>query len=176
MGHMLSEPSKVSRSSVSIQISITHRTCLIFFQLHQSRQLWYSQVSHQRARSVRESWSTCMDHWPRPKRWWKFHEQPHCTFQLHCKALLTRHDRWVFNGHTHKDSQLINYDNKATNSTIKNTTNINYNAPLNVDWVGPSIVPRTNYNVVYSVYQVDSKTLSVVNSQTYFANISNSLV
>lgn len=82
----------------------------------------------------------------------------------------------AFNGHTHKDSKLICYDTKATNSAIKNTTNINYNAPLNVDWVGPSIVPRTNYNVVYSVYQVDSKTLSVVNSQTYFANISNSLV
>jgi Acid sphingomyelin phosphodiesterase C-terminal region len=52
---------------------------------------------------------------------------------------------------------------------------IDFNAPLNVAWVGPSIAPRTNYNAGWSVYQVDAKTFSVVNSQTYFANISNSL-
>jgi sphingomyelin phosphodiesterase len=75
----------------------------------------------------------------------------------------------AFNGHTHKDSKLIYYDTKATNSTIKNTTNIDYNTPINIAWVGPSIAPRTDYNAGWSVYQVDSKTLSVVNSQTYFS-------
>jgi sphingomyelin phosphodiesterase len=52
----------------------------------------------------------------------------------------------AFNGHTHKDSKLIYYDTKASNSTIVNTNNIDYSVPLNVAWVGPSIVPRTNYD------------------------------
>lgn len=66
------------------------------------------------------------------------------------------------------------YDTVKTNSSLVNTTDINYSAPLNVGWICPSIAPRTNYNSGWAVYQVDSATFEIVDSQTYFANISNS--
>jgi sphingomyelin phosphodiesterase len=175
MGHMLSELSKISRSPVSIQISIIHRTCSIFFNytnLGNSgilkfliNELEASERVGQRVwviGHVLSGGGSSMNN-------------PTALFSSIVKRFSPATIAGVFNGHTHKDSQLINYDNKATNSTIKNTTNIDYNAPLNIAWVGPPIAPRTNYNARYSVYQVDSKTFSVVNSQTYFANISNSL-
>lgn len=46
---------------------------------------------------------------------------------------------------------------------------------MNVGFIGPSVVPLTNHNAGWAVYQVDSETCSVVNGQTYFANILNSL-
>ncbi|EMC96490.1 hypothetical protein BAUCODRAFT_24254 [Baudoinia panamericana UAMH 10762] len=86
-----------------------------------------------------------------------------------------------FFGHTHKDQKQIFYDlqrgNVSANSSsvVTNYTNINYNAPISVAYIGPSIVPLTNYNAGWSVYQVDAATFEIVNGQTYFANISNSL-
>jgi sphingomyelin phosphodiesterase len=79
----------------------------------------------------------------------------------------------VFNGHTQGfEAHLLRHQSCKL---YHQEHNIDYHAPLNIAWVGPSIAPRTNYNAGWSIYQVDSKTFSVVNSQTYFANISNSL-
>lgn len=66
------------------------------------------------------------------------------------------------------------YDTVASNSSLVNTTAIDYAAPLKVGWICPSIAPRTNHNSGWAVYQVDSATFSIINSQNYFANISNS--
>lgn len=87
----------------------------------------------------------------------------------------------IFFGHTHQDEKQLYFDFASSNSSsrngsvMRNYTDLNYNAPLNVAWIGPSIVPLTNYNAGWSVYQVDSETFEVVNGQVYFANISNSL-
>ena len=88
----------------------------------------------------------------------------------------------IFFGHTHKDEKQLYYDFAQQNSsavsddgTLRNYTDLNYDAPLNVAFIGPSIVPLTDYNAGWSVYQVDAETFSVVNGQVYFANISNTL-
>ena len=51
---------------------------------------------------------------------------------------------------------------------------VDYTSPLNVAFVGPSIVPITGNNAGWRVYQVDAKTFNVLDHQTYFANISQS--
>ena len=89
----------------------------------------------------------------------------------------------IFFGHTHEQQYQIFYDylpnstytDPHTNRTLRNTTMVDYSKPLQVAWIGPSIVPLTNLNRGYTVYQVDSATFSITNSQTYFANISESL-
>jgi sphingomyelin phosphodiesterase len=81
----------------------------------------------------------------------------------------------VFFGHTHEDQLMVYYDyasSSLTNSTLRNTTAVNYTVPLNVGFIGPSITPLTGNNAGWRLYQVDSKTFEVVNFQTYFANVS----
>ena len=84
----------------------------------------------------------------------------------------------IFWGHTHEDQLIIYYDylpgslNSITG--LRNTTMVDYNSPLNIAFVGPSIVPITNNNAGWRIYQVDAKTFSVLGHQTYFANISES--
>lgn len=81
----------------------------------------------------------------------------------------------IFYGHTHMDQKSIYYDLKKQHSSGPiNTTDINYDSPLNVAWVCPSIAPRTNFNSGWAVYQVDAETFEIINSQTYWANISDS--
>ncbi|TKA69244.1 hypothetical protein B0A55_04269, partial [Friedmanniomyces simplex] len=88
----------------------------------------------------------------------------------------------VFFGHTHEDEKQLFYDfantdtsNSSSSGAVRNYTNLDYDAPLMVAWIGPSIVPLTNYNAGWSVYSVDSSTFEIINAQVYFANISNSL-
>ncbi|MCJ1389734.1 hypothetical protein MMC18_002591 [Xylographa bjoerkii] len=85
----------------------------------------------------------------------------------------------VFFGHTHEDQLQLFYDynpSSLKNGTqIRNTTDINYNAPLTVGFIGPSITPLTGNNAGYQLYQVDSKTFEIMNTQTYIANVSESL-
>lgn len=81
----------------------------------------------------------------------------------------------------HEDQVQIFYDyaptsvGKGANSTIRNTTDVDYNAPMMIGFIGPSITPLTGLNAGYQVLQVDSKTFEVMGTQTYFANISESL-
>ena len=84
----------------------------------------------------------------------------------------------IFFRHTHEDQKLIYYD-YAANSTLpnglRNTTAVDYSKPLMVAYIGPSITPLTGLNAGYSRYAIDAKTFSVVDSQVYFANMSESL-
>jgi sphingomyelin phosphodiesterase len=84
----------------------------------------------------------------------------------------------LFWGHTHEDQLIIYYDYLAsslnTTTGLRNTTAVDYTSPLNVAFIGPSIVPITNNNAGWRIYQVDAKTFNVLGHQTYFANISNS--
>ena len=72
---------------------------------------------------------------------------------------------------------MIYYDYASTSLTstgLRNTTDVNYSLPLNVGFIGPSITPLTGNNAGWRMYQVDAKTFSVVNHQTYYANVSDS--
>ena len=72
---------------------------------------------------------------------------------------------------------MIYYDynpSSLSSSGLRNTTDIDYTSPLNVGFVGPSVTPLTGYNAGWRMYQVDAKTFSVVDFQTYYANVSQS--
>lgn len=73
---------------------------------------------------------------------------------------------------------MIYYDYAASslNSTsgLRNTTDVDFSSPLMVGYIGPSITPFSGNNAGWRVYQVDAKTFSVVDYQTYYANISES--
>ena len=89
-------------------------------------------------------------------------------------------------GHTHQDQIQIFYDYTASSlissnstnstrgsvSTLRNTTAVDYNKPLAMGFIGPSIVPLTNLNAGWQLYQVDAETFEIMGIQTYFANIS----
>lgn len=87
----------------------------------------------------------------------------------------------IFFGHTHEDQLMIYYD-YLSNSTlasncsaiIRNTSAVDYTKPLAVGYIGPSITPLTGNNAGWVLLEVDAETFSVVNSQTYFANVSES--
>ncbi|EXJ64067.1 hypothetical protein A1O7_00403 [Cladophialophora yegresii CBS 114405] len=94
----------------------------------------------------------------------------------------------IFFGHTHQDQLQIFYDylpssqvsvsdpsNPDVPRTLRDTTQIDIAKPLQVSYIGPSITPLTGLNSGYRVYQVDSKTFSIMGAQTYIANMSNSL-
>jgi hypothetical protein len=81
----------------------------------------------------------------------------------------------IFFGHTHKDQLMIYYDylpSSLSASGLRNTTDVDYSLPLNVGFIGPSITPYIGNNAGWRMYQVDAKTFSVVNFQTYYANVS----
>lgn len=71
---------------------------------------------------------------------------------------------------------MIYYDyaNSSLSSGMRNTTDVDYSSPLNVGYIGPSITPLTGNNAGWRVYQIDAETFSVVNYQTYYANVSES--
>jgi sphingomyelin phosphodiesterase len=84
----------------------------------------------------------------------------------------------VFFGHTHEDQIQLYYDFKPSslrNGTLRNTTNVDYTKPLMVGYIGPSVTPLTGNNAGYQRLQVDRKTFSIMGTQTYFANMTNSL-
>jgi sphingomyelin phosphodiesterase len=87
----------------------------------------------------------------------------------------------IFFGHSHKDQLQIFYDylpnstlSSSDDTVLRNTSLVDYTKPLSVSFVGPSIVPITGNNAGWTLLKVDSATFSVVNSEIYFANISNS--
>ncbi|KAK6382352.1 hypothetical protein LTS17_004239 [Exophiala oligosperma] len=91
----------------------------------------------------------------------------------------------VFFGHTHQDQFQIFYDylpsslqsteDASRPAALRDTTQVDFSKPLQVSYIGPSITPLTGLNAGYRVYQIDSETFSVINSQTFIANMSNSL-
>lgn len=71
----------------------------------------------------------------------------------------------IFFGHTHQDMLNIFYANNATNISAANAQT--------VAWIGPSVTPYTNYNAGFRVYEVDSGTFEVLDSYTWFSNVSS---
>ena len=89
----------------------------------------------------------------------------------------------VFFGHTHKDQLMIYYDYLSSSAVahpaggsgvLRNTTLVDFSKPLMVGYIGPSITPLAGNNAGWTLYEVDSVTFEVVNSQTYIANVSDS--
>ena len=83
----------------------------------------------------------------------------------------------VFFGHTHEDQLEIFYDYAPTSlkGSLRNTTDVDYTAPLAMAYIGPSITPLTGNNAGYQLYTIDATTFSVIDIKTYFANVSESL-
>ena len=81
----------------------------------------------------------------------------------------------IFFGHTHEEQLQIFYDYASTslNGTMRNTTDVDYNKPLMMGFIGPSVTPLTGNNAGYRILQVDSSTFEVTGGQTYYANMSN---
>ncbi|TFY56868.1 hypothetical protein EVJ58_g7377 [Rhodofomes roseus] len=69
----------------------------------------------------------------------------------------------IFFGHTHMDMLTVYYTNNATV--------LSADTAQTVAWIGPSVVPVTNYNVGFRVYEVDSGTFEVLDSYTYYADV-----
>ena len=87
----------------------------------------------------------------------------------------------LFFGHTHEDQLQIFYDyapsslSTKNGSTLRNTTDVDYNSPLTMGFIAPSITPLTGNNAGYQLYQVDAQTFEITGIQTYFANVSEAL-
>ncbi len=84
----------------------------------------------------------------------------------------------LFFGHTHQDQIQLFYDYlpfSISEQGFRDTSKVNFSAPLAASFIGPSITPLTGLNSGYRVYQVDAETYQVMNYQTYIANMSNSL-
>ena len=71
----------------------------------------------------------------------------------------------VFFGHTHEDQNMIFY---ANNGTVRNA-----DTALTPAWIGPSVTPLTNLNTGFRMYEVDTGTFEVLESYTFFANVSS---
>ena len=70
----------------------------------------------------------------------------------------------VFFGHTHEDQNMIFYANKGT---VKNAR-----MALTPGWIGPSVTPLNNLNTGFRLYEIDTGTFEVMESYTFFANVS----
>ncbi|MDI1492515.1 MAG: hypothetical protein OHK93_003729 [Ramalina farinacea] len=84
----------------------------------------------------------------------------------------------IFFGHTHEDQLQIFYDylpSSLSNGTVRDTLAVDYSKPLTMAFIGPSITPLTGLNAGYQRYTVDAQTFEIMDIQTYFANVSESL-
>ncbi|KAK0246153.1 sphingomyelin phosphodiesterase [Armillaria nabsnona] len=70
----------------------------------------------------------------------------------------------IFFGHTHEDQISIFYANNATNASAETAGTI--------AWIGPSIVPITNLNSGFRMYEVDSATFDIVDAHTWRSDVS----
>ena len=73
--------------------------------------------------------------------------------------------RGTFFGHTHADEFGVFYANNATEQTADTATSIAY--------IMPSVTTYTNFNAGFRYYLVDPDTFDVIDSLTYYANVSN---
>jgi sphingomyelin phosphodiesterase len=73
--------------------------------------------------------------------------------------------RGTFFGHTHADEFGVFYTNNATEQTADTATSIAY--------IMPSVTTYTNLNAGFRYYLVDPDTFDVIDSLTYYANVSN---
>jgi sphingomyelin phosphodiesterase len=73
--------------------------------------------------------------------------------------------RGTFFGHTHADEFGVFYSNNATAQTAQTA--------IGVAYIMPSVTPYTNLNAGFRYYLVDPDTFDVLDSVTFFANVSN---
>jgi sphingomyelin phosphodiesterase len=73
--------------------------------------------------------------------------------------------RGTFFGHTHKDEFGIIYSNNATRKSAETAAAVAY--------IMPSVTPYQEYNAGFRYYLVDPDTFSIIDSVTYYANVSN---
>lgn len=71
----------------------------------------------------------------------------------------------IFWGHTHQDHFSIFYANNGTSMSAE--------AAQAVSWIGPSIVPVTNLNSGFRVYEVDSSTFEILDAHTWVSDVDN---
>jgi len=65
----------------------------------------------------------------------------------------------IFNGHTHKDEMSVHYSAKGH--------------AMMVSWNGGSLTPYSQKNANYKIYEVEPKTLQVVDHHTYIYNLTD---
>jgi sphingomyelin phosphodiesterase len=73
--------------------------------------------------------------------------------------------RGTFFGHTHDDGFGVIYSN---NATVKSA-----NTAAAVAWIMPSVTTYQELNAGFRYYLVDPETFAVIDSVTYYANVSN---
>ena len=73
--------------------------------------------------------------------------------------------RGTFFGHTHQDEFGVIYSNNATVKSAHNAAAVAY--------IMPSVTPYQEYNAGFRYYLVDPDTFSIIDSITYYANVSN---
>lgn len=73
--------------------------------------------------------------------------------------------RGTFFGHTHSDELGVFYTNNATEQTAATAANVAY--------IMPSVTTYTNLNAGFRYYLVDPDSFDIVDSVTFYANVSN---
>lgn len=73
--------------------------------------------------------------------------------------------RATFFGHTHADELGVFYSNNATEKSVDTAANVAY--------IMPSVTPYTDLNAGFRYYLVDPESFDIIDSITYYANISN---
>ena len=70
---------------------------------------------------------------------------------------------------------MIYYDfaPESLSNGVRDTSKTDLKSPLTMGWIGPSIVPGDVYNPAWAYYEVDSSTYSIMEAETYYADISN---
>lgn len=71
----------------------------------------------------------------------------------------------IFFGHTHEDQVMIYY---ANNATVQNSANA-----LTTGWIGPSVVPLTNLNSGFRMYEVDTGSFEIYDAYTFYSDVSS---
>ncbi|KAK3062701.1 hypothetical protein LTS18_003536 [Coniosporium uncinatum] len=69
----------------------------------------------------------------------------------------------VFFGHTHEDQVMIYY---ANNGTVQSAEKA-----LSTGWIMPSVVPLTNLNSGFRMYEVDTGDFNIYEAYTFFSNV-----
>lgn len=70
----------------------------------------------------------------------------------------------VFFGHTHEDQFMIYY---ANNGTVKSAETAQMTG-----WICPSVVPLTNVNSGFRMYEVDTGSFDIYDAYTFYADVS----
>ncbi|KAF2094957.1 hypothetical protein NA57DRAFT_45523 [Rhizodiscina lignyota] len=71
----------------------------------------------------------------------------------------------IFFGHTHEDQFMIYYANNGTVQTSENA--------LATGWICPSVVPLTNLNTGFRMYEVDTGDFNIYDAYTFYADVNS---